>query len=348
MERKLNKVWTSSAFDREKGEWVHTENQSYEIQQEDDTPTWQAEPADIRPSRKKGVKRDHKVLVAFGDMQAGFREVRDHKTGEIEQIPLHDERALKVARYIMRDLMPDTIVNLSDSVDLASLSRFKPDSNHFQNEMGPAFQAVHDYYAQLRADSPDARIVEVSSNHNQRLNDHVLKHFPQAYDLHRPGEDDYPVLSYPYLANLKHLDVEWRGGYPAGEFVYDEGGVPIVYRHGTETGTKSTAAASKIRANNPENHTVQGHSHEVSEAWFTHRRSGRMLGSFAVGAMCRTDGVVPGYHSGVDDFNRTVPYNENWQQSIHVTRAYKNGDYEMKQVMIKDGKAYMDGKLYEA
>lgn len=343
MERKLVKTWNTSAYDREKGEWTSTENHSYEHIEEQ--PVWQAERADIRPSRKKGVKRDHKLIVAFGDMQAGYREFNTQEGPE--KVPMHDERAMAVARYIMRDLMPDTIVNLGDTVDLASLSRFKADSNHFQNELGPAFQRVHDYYAELRADNPDARIVEVSSNHNQRLVDYTLKNFPQAYSLHRPGEDDYPVLSYPYLANFKHLDVEWYGGYPAGQYVHDEGGMPIVYRHGTETGTKSATAASKVRNNNYENHTVQGHAHESSEAWRT-LRSGRKMGSFVVGALCRVDGVVPSYHSGVDDFNQPVHYHEDWQQSIHITRAYKNGEYEFQNVQIDNGRAYLNGKLYEA
>jgi hypothetical protein len=35
-------------------------------------------------------------------------------------------------------------------------------------------------------------------------------------------------------------------------------------------------------------------------------RHGRMFGAFVVGALCRRDGIVPGYHSSIDQFNQPV------------------------------------------
>lgn len=347
--RRLVSSWESITKDNEGQAHIHTlRKYEYETALSEDQK-WQAQPANITYSTAQPEERNHKVIFAYGDIQAGFREVIDHRTQQREYIPLHDERALLVARYICRDVMPDTIVNLSDSVDLASLSRFKKDSNHFNNELSMAFQYIHNHYAELRADNPNARIVEVASNHNQRLTDYVLANFPQAYNLHRPGSDDiYPVLSYPYLTNLQHLDVEWIGGYPAGELVYGEeyDAPPIVFRHGTETSSNGTTA-SKIMKNNPETHNVHGHSHSTSETWHT-TRAGRYLGSFAVGAMCRLDGVVPSYYSAVDDFNQPVKRQEKWDQSVMVIRDYENGDYEFDTVMINNGRAYYKGKAYDA
>lgn len=344
--------WDVVSVDRETGEPTVTRAYKYSRQTRPGNDTLQAftqaTPARITPSRRKPLTREYNVIAAYGDLQAGYREVIDPRTNERELIPLHDEAAMAVARFILRDVQPDLIVNLSDSVDLSSLSRFKKDSNHFNNELGPAFQRVHNYYAELRADNPKARIVEVASNHNQRLNDYVLQNFPQAYNLYRPdAEQDYPILSYPYLANLKHVGVEWMGGYPAGELIYGEeyNAPPIIFRHGTDTSSNGTTA-SKIMKRYPETHNVHGHSHETGEAWHT-TRNGRYLGSFAVGALCRIDGVVPSYWSAVGDDNRPVYHQEQWQQSILIIKDYKNGEYEFIPIMIRNGIAYYNGRVYD-
>jgi hypothetical protein len=300
-----------------------------------------ATPARITPTRSKPVQRKHKEIFVFTDPQMGNRNI------DGVEHPIHDPRAIAVARLICRDVRPETIINLGDTIDLSSLSRFKPDSNHFMRELGPSFQSVHDMYAGFRSDNPNARIVEVASNHNQRLVDYVLKNFGSMYDVRRPGDNSkYPVMSYPYMANLEHLGVEWIGGWPAGEFIYgaEYDKPPIVFRHGTENSQNGTTAA-KIMKNHPETHNVQGHDHTIGEAWHT-LRDGTPLGTFVVGALCRTTGEVPSYHSAVGDDNKPVHHQENWQQSVMVIRDFKNGRYEFIQIPIVEGVAYYNGKEY--
>lgn len=345
-ERRLKNEWDVSAFDREKGEWTTTVNRSYE-HIADTEPFAPATPARITPSRRKPVQRDYKTIFVFSDLQAGYRRVLDHDTQQHEMIPLHDERAMRVARMIARAAMPDVIVNCGDSIDLSSLSRHPKDSNHFMSELGPAFQRVHDYYAELKADNPNARLVEVSSNHNQRMAKFVLERAPELYDVYRAGEErDYPVNTYPYLVNAKHLGLEWHGGYPAGEFVYGEEyqAPPLVFRHGIESTTNGTTA-SRIMKRYPDTHNVHGHDHSASEAYHT-TRDGRVLGSFVVGALCRTDGIVPSYWSSIDDHNRPVYRHENWQQSVAVITDHQNGQYTFENILIQDGRAYWRGREY--
>ena len=303
-----------------------------------------ATPAKITPSRRRPQNRPFNTLFVFSDAQIGFREY------DGERHPIHDERAMQVARLLCQSVQPQTIINLGDNIDLSSLSRFKSDSDHFMHELGSSFQRVHDYYAEYRSDHPNARIIEVSSNHNQRLVDYVLKNFPQMYNVKQAGadEEDYPVLSYPHMANLRHVDVEWIGGYPAGEFVYGEeyGAPPIVFRHGTETSQNGTTA-SKIMKNKPETHNIQGHDHTMQSATHT-LRSGRTLSNIVVGALCKTTGEVPSYHSAVNDRNQPVHRQENWQNGVLIIRDYKNGDYEFEQVAINNGVAYHQGRRFEA
>jgi hypothetical protein len=302
-----------------------------------------ASPARITPSRRKPEKRDHKVLYVFSDAQVDYRRMED---GEL--IPIHDERALVVGRMICKDVMPDEIINLGDTVDLAALSRFKPDSDHFHRTLGPSFQRVHDYYAELLADSPWAKVVEVDSNHNTRLKDFMLKNAPDLYGFRRPGDTDkYPMFTYPYMANLGHLGVEWISGYGAAEYIYgaEYDKPPIIFKHGKSSVSGGSTAAKESREN-PYNHVVRGHSHKIEGAYRT-TRQGEYLGSFVVGAACRITGEVPSYHSAVDDEGEVVKYQENWQQGVMVIRDYE-GEYDFDQIPIRDGKAWYQGKEYDA
>jgi len=301
-----------------------------------------ATPARITPSRRKTQQRDHKRLFVFSDAQIDYRRLPG---GELQ--PIHDERALRVARLICRDVAPDVIINCGDTVDLASISRWPEDSNHFQRTLGPSFQRAHDMYAELRTDNPNARIIEVDSNHNTRIKKHLIKYNQPFIGVKRPGEDDdYPIFTYPYFTNLKQVGVEWVSGYEAAEFVYGQeyDKPPIIFKHGMTSVSGGSTASKESRAN-PETHVVRGHSHRTETAYRT-TRSGHYLASIVVGAMCKITGEVPSYHSAVDDLGVPVRYQENWTQSVLVINDY-DGDYQFDHIMIRDGKAYYNGKEYD-
>lgn len=340
---RLVKTWEVSAFDRINNEWTTTTNSAYAhdgLVEEQFTP---AAPAIIRPSRRKAQVKPYDDIYVFSDAQIDYRR---HEDGSLE--PIHDERALRVSRMLCRDIQPSIIINLGDTVDLAVLSRFKPDSDHFHRTLGPAFQRVHDMYAELRADNPHARIIEVDSNHNTRLRDFGLKNAPQLYGLKQAGAapEDWPVFSYPYLANLNPLGVEWISGYGAAEYLHGIGydAPPIRFIHGQTVNSSGSTAAKESKLN-PETHLVRGHSHSI-ETHHRTTRSGRYLSSIIVGAMCRIDGAVPSYHSAVSDRNRVVPRTEDWQNGVLHIRDFRNGDYEFTSIAIRQGIAYLNGKLY--
>lgn len=301
-----------------------------------------ATPARITPSKRKPQVRDHRTLFVISDAQIDYRRLED---GSLE--PIHDERAIRVAHMLCRDVQPDEIINLGDTVDLAALSRFKKDSDHFQRTLGPSFQRVHDMYAQFRADNPQAKITEVDSNHNTRLKDFMLRQAPDLYGVRRAGDDEaeYPMFTYPYFTNLSHVGVDYVSGYGAAEYIYgaEYDKPPIVFKHGEVVASQASTAARESKLN-PENHIVRGHGHR-SERHTRTNRAGQYLMSLQLGALCRTTGEVPSYHSAVDDRGRVVHHQEDWQQSILIIRDYE-GDYEFHDVYIRDGLAIYDGKLY--
>jgi hypothetical protein len=301
----------------------------------------QAKPAKITPAKTKPVKRDHKRLFVFSDAQIDYRRLDDNTL-----MPIHDERAMRASRLLCKDLQPDEIINLGDTVDLSALSRFKPDSDHFYRTLGHSFQRVHDYYAELRADNPNAKITEVDSNHNTRLKDFVLKNAPQLYNIKRPGEtDDYPVMTYPYLANLGHIGVNWISGYGAAEYVYGEeyGKPPIVFKHGNSVVSGGSTVAKESREN-AENHVVRGHGHRMETHTRT-TRAGHYLSAVMLGTLCKITGEVPSYHSAVDDLNKPVKYQENWQTGVMVIYDY-DGQYQFDHIPIVNGVIKYNGKEY--
>lgn len=339
-------VVTSNPEDPENPIVTRAYKHSTKVRPQDEDPTeifLPATPARITPSRRKPPVRDHKILYVFSDAQIDYRR---KESGELE--PIHDERALRVGHLLCKDLQPDEIINTGDTVDLASLSRFPLDSNDFQRTLGPSFQRAHDLYAQFRADVPHAKITEVDSNHNTRLKKHFLKNAPEFYGFRRPGspEDEYPMLTYPYFANLGKLGVKWVSGYGSAEYIYGEeyGKPPIIFKHGM-TSVSGGSTASKESRSNPENHVVRGHSHRTETAYRT-TRQGHYLASIVVGASCRITGEVPSYYSAVDDNGDVVKYQENWTQSVLVVRDYQ-GEYQFDHIMIRNGKAYYNGKEYD-
>ncbi len=307
------------------------------VPKQDDRRFPQAVAAHITPSRKRPPKRDYKSIFVFSDTQIDYRRIGD------ELIPIHDERAMAVARLICADIRPNTIVNCGDTTDLSAFSRFKADSDHFHATIGPAFQRTNNMYAEYRADNPQARIVEADSNHNVRLRNWMLKYMPQMYNVKQAGasEEDYPVMSYPYLANLNSVGVDWVGGYGAAEFKYAD---DLIFRHGTKAVSRGSTAA---QVSDPEVNIVQGHAHRT-EIFYRTARDGTPLASVVVGALCKTTGEVPSYYSAVDDRNQVVRYQENWTQSVLEIEDYGGGNYVFHPIPIRNGVARYKGKVYEA
>lgn len=299
----------------------------------------QADPVKINPSKRKPPKRDHKLIFAFSDAQIAYRRIDE------EFVPIHDERAMRVARLMCADLQPDTIVNGGDTVDLPQLSKYDPDSNHFLSTLQQAFNRVHSFYAELRADNPNARIVEVDSNHNARLGKFVLKKAMEFYGLRQAGQppEQWPILSYPFLANLEGVGVEWVSGYEAAQFHYSD---DLIFIHGKEVRSNGSTA-DMLSKKYPYSNVVAGHGHKAQ----THTRTtpdGKYLTAVQMGALCKITGEVPGYGSAIDDRGKPVHKFQDWQNSVLLIEDYGDGNYNFHHVYIRDGKAFYGGKVYEA
>ena len=346
---RLYKTWETSAFNKETQEWEVTTNHGYEYSPNLDEIAEvfePAAPANITPTKRKRMERLGKQILVFGDSQIGYHRLYDEEGNDYLQ-PTHSEEALSILTQINADEQPDLVVNLSDTVDLAEFGRFDPQSDSFHRTLSPAFQRAHDLYAQLRADNPDTRLIEVDSNHTTRVHKNLMKKMPEMYGFTLPGED-YPLMSYYRLANLAPLDVEFIAGYGAAEYVHGEDyGNPIIFKHGTHSSSSPGATVRKEALQNPTVNVVRGHGHSFEQIQQTDR-NGNILTYMQLGTTCETTGAVPSYHSAMDDFGRPVHRQENWQQQLLMISDFEDGTYNFNTIDIVNGIARFKGKEYKA
>lgn len=304
-----------------------------------------AESARITPTRRRRAERLAKLILVYGDGQVGYRRIINPRTQEQELMPLHNEAMHNVIKQLNADLQPETTVNLGDFADFPEFSRFDPDSDHFHKTLTASMQYVHNFYAQLTADNPDARHVEVDSNHAIRPRNKILRNMPEYYDFYRPGED-YPAGTYYSMANLGKLGIEFVSGYGAAEFVYgEEQGPPIVFKHGTFTSSTPGGTVRKELATNTEVNVVRGHGHRGEEVEHT-TRDGWQLFYRQLGSSCLNRLSVPGYHSAISDFNRPVANHQDHQNELLIIEDYGNGNYTRTTLNVMDGTTFYNGKEY--
>ncbi len=342
----LVKSWEVAAYDRENGEWVSRVNHSYDHSQSI-TDYEPIEPAKIRPTRAKRVQSASRFILIYGDGQVDYRRIIDPITDEQKLLPLHDVPMHRVIQQFNARFRPDTTVNLGDFADMAALSRFDADSDHFHKTLGPSLRYIHDFYGQLVADNPDAHHVETDSNHAVRVKKQVLKNIPAMHDLVIPGED-YPLMTYYRLANLGKLGIDFISGYGNAAFVIEEGvRNPIVFKHGTHSSSSAGATVKKESIENPDVSIIRGHGHADEQIMVT-RRDGSVLLYKQFGSSCINDGPVPGYHSAVDDRNQPVKYhNKKHQNTFGMMEIFPDGTFNVDTITVINGITNYRGERFD-
>lgn len=304
------------------------------------------EPAKIRPTRAKRIQRASEFILVYGDGQVDYRRIIDPITDEQKLIPLHNVPMHRIIQQVNARYRPETTVNLGDFADMSALSRFDSDSDHFHKTLGPSLRYIHDFYAQLVTDNPDAHHIETDSNHAVRPKKQVLKNIPALHDFVIPG-DDYPLMTYYRLANLGRLGIDFISGYGNAEYVRDEGvNNPIVFKHGTHSSSSPGATVRKESQENPDVNVIRGHGHGDQQIMVT-RRDGSVLVYKQFGSSCDNSGPVPGYHSAVDDYNQPVRYhNKNHQNTFGMVEIFQDGTFNIDTITVINGITNYRGEVF--
>lgn len=265
------------------------------------------------------------------------------------QIPFQSPEAVSVALQIVRDVKPDKVILLGDTLDLSAWSKYLQ-YPEFATATQDAIIQLHQLLATLRKMCPRAEIVVMAGNHEQRMAKTLLTNAQAAYGLKRADEPEgWPVMSVPNLCAFDMLDVEYIDGYPANRYWINE---RLQVRHGNvaRPGGKTAVAI----ANDEKVSTIFGHIHRIESQFKTVNvyEGGRTSAAYGIGALCRIDGHVPSTKSGMNQrTNQPVENYENWQSGFAVV-GYQDGDspFNVEQVYIntfQNHETMYRGKKYQ-
>lgn len=300
-----------------------------------------AKPTVIKPpaAPAKVKTSEWKTAVILPDPQIGFRRQED---GSLD--PFHDEKAIAVALKIVHNLQPDVIVNLGDTLDLPEWGKYtKEPSFYFTTQA--SIDRAHTYLAEQRAAAPGAEIHLIEGNHDYRMTRAILENAMAAFGLRQANAPEaWPVMSIQHLLRLDELDVNYVGGYPAGEVWINDN---LVCIHGSKVKSGGSTAAAVV--NGEPVSVIFGHVHRLEFQSRTQRTRKGPLKTYAAtpGCLSRVDGAVPSVHSGMDAMGRPLQTWENWCQGLGVV-TYQEGDgqHSLELIAINDGMAHVRGQVF--
>jgi predicted phosphodiesterase len=248
--------------------------------------------------------------------------------------PYHDPLACDISLQIARTYKPDLILHLGDLMD------FEEWSTHYVKEpecvltTQPAIITSGWYAQQLREACPTARIVWIEGNHGKRLRTYIMTHMLHGYKLASVKDLTMPVWSIPNLLDFETLHIEPITGYPkAKHWITDT----LVASHGKHALAPGNTARRVSK--NSSVHHIFGHIHRnefMVTSQFNRGPNTEVL-SYGVGALCRTDGFLPG---ATEDCQ--------WQQGMAIVEVRPSSPARpyIDNIPIKNGKALWRGQLY--
>ena len=225
--------------------------------------------------------------------------------------PVHDEDFHRLTVQMMRDVQPERIVVGGDLIDYAAVSRHKKRGG--EAGLNESLQSAYDVLRSYRTACPNADIVFLDGNHEQRLFDALeSRGLMSVAQVQRPG-DDHTLLSTRHLLRLDELHIEQvfppdHCGYEHAEYRIPGG--PAV-RHGwiasQGAGASALKTLDKLRRN-----IIVCHTHRSAVTWHTHWVDGEPVRLVAVetGTAARLTEQGMGYAIAPD-----------WQNSFAMTQG---------------------------
>lgn len=313
----------------------------------EDGPEWnpvnQGPPVKCSVRPVKGVVRPegYRTAVIVPDAQIGY-----YRSTEGELVPTHDEKAIELCLSVMREVNPDLVVCVGDNFDGPEFGKYR---------LSPAFalttQASIDrcttFAAELRACAPNADIIWLAGNHEERLVNYVLDNAKAAFGLKKGNDPSgWPVVSIPYLCRFSDSGVEYLAGYPASVYWINQ---KLQVIHGTKV--RSNGSTAHAYLSDSKVSVVYGHIHRREWAEKTRQDwdGAKTVMAASPGTLARTDGAVPSTRGGIDLDGRPLSVVEDWQQGFAVI-TYEEGDGQFwyEQIPIHQNQCMWRGKLYEA
>ena len=283
-----------------------------------------------------------KTCVVVPDIQIGYYRGRD---GQLE--PTHDEKAILVCLKMIQDTQPEVIACVGDNLDFPEMGKYLTYPAYAQTTQASIDRATF-FCAQMRAMAPNAKIIWLAGNHEERMPKYLLVNAGVAYGLRKGNiPESWPVLSVPYLCRMDEFGVEYRPGYPAADFWVNE---KLRIIHGDRV--KSSGSTAHVYLNQEKTSVIYGHIHRIETAFKTREDfdGPRTIMAASPGCLARIDGAIPSTRGGVDLDGRPLTRYENWQQGLGIVQYEDSGAHRFSYdvIPIYDGWAMYNGKEYQA
>lgn len=283
-----------------------------------------------------------KTCVIVPDIQIGYYRGRD---GQLE--PTHDEKAILVCLKMIQDTQPEVIACVGDNLDFPEMGKYLTYPAYAQTTQASIDRATF-FCAQMRAMAPNAKIIWLAGNHEERMPKYLLVNAGVAYGLRKGNiPESWPVLSVPYLCRMDEFGVEYRPGYPAADFWVNE---KLRIIHGDRV--KSSGSTAHVYLNQEKTSVIYGHIHRIETAFKTREDfdGPRTIMAASPGCLARIDGAIPSTRGGVDLDGRPLTRYENWQQGLGIVQYEDSGSHRFSYdvIPIYDGWAMYNGKEYQA
>lgn len=293
----------------------------------------------VKPSARRS---DWDITVVLPDMQIGYYRGPD---GVLEAT--HDEAAMSIAIQVIRDAKPSRVVMVGDNLDLPELGKYR---------LSPAFQMTTQatidrggkMAAQVRAAAPDAEIVWLAGNHEERLPNYILDNARASFGIKQAMQPEgWPVLSVPHLCRLDDFQVTYMPGYPAADFWITP---KLRVIHGDRVQSRGSTAHKYLA--DEKTSVIYGHIHRIERAHKTRtdHDGPREIMAASPGCLARIDGAVPSTKGGMDlDGRPIIGIHEDWQQGLAVILSDPDtGEFDYEQIRIFQGKGIWRSKIYTA
>ena len=300
-------------------------------------------PAVRVPNRRTTVSPSKSpCAVVLPDIQFGYFRRSDENLEAI-----HDESALSTALAITKAAKPTKVVLVGDNLDLCEFGKYRTTPAFHRTTQATIDRATL-FLAELRQVAPDAEIVWIAGNHDERLGNMILDNAQAAFGL-RQGNvpESWPVLSIPHLCRMDEFDVTYLTGYPASKYWITP---QLEVIHGTKVASNGSTAHKYL--NGGITHSIMyGHIHriEYAEKTIEMMDGPRVVVAASPGCLARTDGAVPSTKGATDLDGRPLPVVENWQTGMAVVPYdEETGEFTIEMIPIRSGRAQCRGKTYES
>lgn len=335
-EGKLVSTWEMLYKDAEGDGHIETLHK-YEYDDEVDEKRFlsQAAPTKITPSRAHPKKRESLLLADIPDIHYGFRRLPD---GTL--LPTHRPEVMDVTSQIIKDTKPNTIILGGDILDAPQVGKYEMDSNHFVDTLQLSLDGLHKYLAQLRADNPNARIINTKGNHDHRFEKFLIRNAKPLFGI-KPANmpSSWSTNSIPFLLRFDELGIEQEAG-PVQ--ITDK----LITMHGEFTGDTVKKYLGRYACSVMFHHDhKRGYGRRVFP-------NGQAIEAFGFGCEADVTGSVPSYHNKVDDRGFVVERFESWDNGCGtITYSPTTGSFITEAIPIEHQNNYeaeYNQRIYKA